>query len=136
MRSAILRCAWTQRRNAGFMVTPKCVCVHFAFLQLLLTSVCYLRIANERDEFYPQRRITRRGITSMAIPNRKPPILRIRGVRLCSGILANIKFSLIHFPKSGGNYHHDGEQAAEANNSECKVGTSEDGPGFHVSFSN
>lgn len=78
----------------------------------------------------------RRGIARAAIPNRKPPISRIRGIRLYGCIFAKGDFPLRHVAARSCHYDGNRNEANEANHSESEVGTSEDGPGFHVSFSN
>lgn len=71
----------------------------------------------------------RSGITIVATPMRKPPISRIRGVRLCSGIFTKREFPAIGVATSGGKNNEDGGDANDANDSEGEVGRGERGPG-------
>ena len=71
----------------------------------------------------------RSGITIVATPMRKPPISRIRGVRLCSGIFTEREFPAIGIATSGGKNNEDGGDANDANDSEGEVGRGERGPG-------
>ena len=62
----------------------------------------------------------------------KPPISRIRGIRLWSGILTESEFATGHIPERGAENDHDADQTGETNEGEADVGSREDGPGFHV----
>lgn len=65
----------------------------------------------------------------MATPMKKPPISRIRGVRLCSDISAEREFPTVGIATSSGKNNEDGGDANDANDSEGEVGRGERGPG-------
>ena len=69
-----------------------------------------------------------RGITTAATPIKKPPISRIRGVRLCSGIFTKRKFPTVCIATGSSKNNEDGGDANDANDSEGKVGRRERGP--------
>jgi hypothetical protein len=73
--------------------------------------------------------MTRKGITTAATPIKKPPISRIRGVRLCSGIFTKRKFPTVCIATGSSKNNEDGGDANDANDSEGEVGRRERGPG-------
>ena len=60
---------------------------------------------------------------------RKPPISRIRGVRLCSGIFTKREFPTVGIATGSSKNNEDGGDTNDADDSEGKVGRRERGPG-------
>ena len=73
--------------------------------------------------------MTMRGITTEATAMKKPPISRIRGVRLCSGIFTKREFPTVCIATGSSKNNEDGGDANDANDSESEVGRGERGPG-------
>lgn len=69
----------------------------------------------------------------MENPKAKPPVSRIRGIRLCSGIFTESEFAIVNVAERSAEDDGDKGETHEADEGQNDVVASEERPGFHVS---